>query len=187
MTDRARRRFIAAAVSVAIALVVVVWAVPTFGGRAFVEVRARVVPIAAEPVNGREIVLPDGSIAPTGRLRIEVEIVNRYALPVLIDFRGRAVRAALVDRDATGGNPVWQGFEDDPALEQVDESPDGSGAARVILLAPGTTPLPVADPGLTLDLGATTIDPGIYSLRVSAYGIDASPQLLSITATAGRG
>lgn len=180
-----RRRAAVALLGIALAVAVVAWAVPTFGGRAFVEVRVRVVPIVGEPATGRSIVLPDGSNADSARLRVVIEIQNHYPLPVLIDFRGPAFRATVIDRDSSGGPPVWQASADDAAIEQGDESPDGGDSPRVTLVAPGTTLLPISDPGMTVDVAAGTVfEPGIYSLQVSAYGIAASPQLLSIVATA---
>jgi hypothetical protein len=161
------------------AVILGAWAIPTFAGRSFVEVTGRMVPIAGAPPAGREIVLPDGSMAPSGRLRLDIEITNRYPLPVTVDFRGSAFGARLVDRSAAGGEPAWQASAEDPLLEQADESPDGGDSARVIRLAPGTTLL--TTDGLTLDLAASAgVASGIYSLEVTAYGIAGSPQPISI-------
>ena len=53
---------------------------------------------------------------------------------------------------------------------------------RVLVVQPGTTILPAAPAAeLILDAGATTnIAPGIYVLRLSAFGIEATPVLMSI-------
>jgi hypothetical protein len=166
-------------VVIATAVIVGGWAIPTFAGRSFVEVTGRIVPVAGVPVVGREIVLPDGSAAVSGQVRLDIEITNRYPLPVMVDFRGSAFRARLIDRGATGVEPVWQASAEDPLLEQADESPDGSDSARVIRLPPGTTRL--TTDGLALDLAATgAIAAGIYSLEISAYGVAGSPQSISI-------
>jgi hypothetical protein len=160
------------------AVILGAWAIPTFAGRSFVEVTGRIVPIAGAAA-GQEIVLPDGSMAPSARVRLDIEITNRYPLPVTVDFRGSAFGARLVDRTATGGEPAWQASAEDPLLEQADESPDGGDSARVIRLAPGTTLL--TTDGLMLDLAASAgVAPGIYSLEVTAYGIAGSPQPISI-------
>jgi len=176
----------AAIVGAAIAIVLGAWAIPTFAGRVFIDVNARIVPIGSGPVQGRSVVLPDGSTTDGAYLRVDIEVTNHYPLPVLIDFHGSAFRAGLIDRAAPGGRPVWQVSADDPLLEQVDESPDGGTSARVIRLAPGTTA--VTQDGIALDLSRTTsIGPGIYALQVSAYGIVGAPQLLSILDAVGAG
>jgi hypothetical protein len=171
------------------AVILGAWAIPTFAGRSFVEVTVRIVPIAGAPPAGREIVLPDGSTAPSGRLRVDIEITNRYPLPVTVDFRGSAFGASLVDRTAAGGEPAWRASSEDPLLEQGDESPDGGmggDSARVIRLAPGTTL--VTTDGLTLDLATSAgVASGIYSLEVTAYGIAGSPQPISIVDAAAFG
>jgi hypothetical protein len=173
-------------VAIGAAVILGAWAIPTFAGRSFVEVRGRIVAIGDQPAVGREVVLADGSVAGSGQMRVDIEITNHYPLPVTIDFQGSAFQAGLVDRNATGSEAVWQASAEDPVLEQADESPDAGAGPRVIRLAPGTTVL-TAD-GLALDLAATSeVGPGIYSLRISAYGIAGSPQLLSIVDRAARG
>jgi hypothetical protein len=184
VSRRARRRIVGAFLIATLVVVAGGWAIPTFAGRAFVDVRARIVPIAADPVPGLAIVLPDGSAAASGRLRIDIAITNRYPLPVLIDFRGSAFHATLTRPDSSSRTPVWKTSADDPALEQADESPSGAGSARVVLLAPGTTLLSLSSSDMTLDLATmAAVDPGTYSLRVSAYGIGSSPQPLGIVAS----
>jgi len=175
-----------AIVGAAIAIILGAWAIPTFAGRAFIEVNARIVPFGSGPVQGRSVVLPDGSTADGAYLRVDIEVTNHYPLPVLVDFHGSAFQAGLIDRAAPGGRPVWQVSADDPLLEQTDDSPDGGTSARVIRLAPGTTV--VTQDGIALDLSATTaVGPGIYALQVSAYGIVGAPQLVSILDAAGAG
>lgn len=185
MWSRVRGRPGAAIVAIGIAVVVGAWVIPTFAGRALVEVRARIIPVTGEPLKGASIVLPDGTLAASDRLRVEIEIINHYPLAVVVDFRGAAFRARLTGRDASNRNPVWSASVDDPLLEQADESPGGDTSSRVISVAPGTTLLSLAGAVMTLDLATVpVVAPGIYSLDVSAYGIAGSPQLLSIVADA---
>lgn len=180
MTQRVRRRLVGVILIVALAVVIAVWAIPTFAGRAFVEVTARIVPVATNSVGGPSIVLPDGSSVDSGRLQIDIEITNRYPLPVLIDFHGSAFRAMLTNPDTRGAAPIWHVSVEDPTLEQADESPSGD-LTRVALISPGTSNLSTGASGMTLDLAAIpAIAPGRYSLRVTAYGIAGAPQPLAI-------
>ena len=171
---------------IALTTILGVWAIPTFGGRAFVEVRARIVPITIETGRERAVVLPDGTTARSSGLRIDIAVINHYPLPVLIDFRGSAFQAKLLDRSLDGGSPIWLGSGDDGQLEQLDESPDGDSSARVITLAPGTTSLTTTDAGMTLVFASDqVVAPGIYALQVSAYGVAGSAQVLSIAEGGG--
>jgi hypothetical protein len=186
VTQRFRRRLVGTFLIVALAVVIAGWAIPTFAGRAFVEVTARIVPVATNSVGGPSIVLPDGSSVDSGRLQIDIEITNRYPLPVLIDFHGSAFRATLTNPDTPGAAPIWHMSVEDPTLEQADESPSGD-LSRVVLISPGTSRLSTGASGMTLDLAAIApAAPGRYSLRVTAYGIAGSPQPLAIVA-AGAG
>jgi len=173
-------------VVIAVAVILGGWAVPTFAGRYVVNVTGRIVAVPDRLASGRAIVLPDGSLASSGRARVDIEITNHYPLPVMLDFHGSAFQAGLMSRDETGGQPVWQTSADDPLLEQADDSPDGGGSSRVIRIQPGTTTV-TAD-GLALDLAkGSTAAPGIYSLQISAYGIAGAPLLLSIVDGAAYG
>jgi hypothetical protein len=173
-------------VVVGAAIILGAWAIPTFAGRQFVDVTGRIVAVAGESVASRVIVLPDGSVAASGIVRVDIEITNHYPLPVTLDFQGPAFRAALLARGSTGGEAVWQASAGDRLLEQADDSPDGAASPRVIRLLPGPTVLTPED--LTLDLGAEDAVPaGIYSMQVSAYGVAGSPQLLSIVDGAAGG
>jgi hypothetical protein len=186
VTDRARRRVIGAILIVALAVVIAGWAIPTFAGRAFVEVRARIVPVATNSVSGLSIVLPDGSSVDSGRLQIDIEITNRYPLPVLIEFHGSAFRGTLTNSDSVGAAPIWKVSVADPTLEQADESPSGD-LSRVVLISPGTSVLSTGTSGMALDLTTlAAVAPGRYSLRITAYGIAGAPQPLAIVA-AGTG
>jgi hypothetical protein len=168
-----------AVVALGVAVILGAWAIPTFAGRSLVEVTSRIAVLGDQPVPGRTIVLPDGSAAPSGRLRVEILITNHYPLPVMVDFGGSAFWAGLVDRSGGPGAPAWQASAEDSLLEQADESPDGTGSSRVIRLDPGTTIVSAAE--LTLDVAATpAVALGIYALQISAYGIAGTPQLLSI-------
>jgi hypothetical protein len=179
MNPRAARILRRLVVVIAAVVVLGGWAIPTFAGRYFVNVTGRIVAVPDALASGRAIVLPDGSLASSGRARVEIEITNHYPLPVLLDFQGSAFRAGLVGRDETGGQPVWQTSADDPLLEQADDSPDGIASPRVIRIQPGAT-IVTAD-GLALDLAeGSAAAPGIYSLQISAYGIAGAPLHVSI-------
>jgi hypothetical protein len=179
MRTRTRAGARSAFIALGVAAIVGAWAIPTFAGRSLVEVTSRIAVVGTQPVPGRAIVLPDGSSAWSGRLRVEIMVTNHYPLPVMVDFRGSAFRVDLVDRAGESGAPAWQASAEDSLLEQADDSPDGTGSPRVIRLAPGTTIVSAAE--LTLDLAATpAVAPGIYALQISAYGIAGTPQLLSI-------
>ncbi len=176
-----RRRATLALIALVIGVVVVVgWAVPNTVGRAFVHVTTRI-----EVVGGtegeKELVLPDGTKAPPGELRIVAVITNSYPLPVVVEFRGSAIEASLVDRDVTNGTPLWRGSASDPAIESGDDSPD-PGPGHVVVLQPGTTLFPVG-PQVSLVVPVGTVaelEPGIYGLRVSAYGVSAGSAPISV-------
>ncbi|HEY8437087.1 MAG TPA: hypothetical protein VIK65_00615 [Candidatus Limnocylindrales bacterium] len=179
MTNGRRRILVTVALGIAI-VGTLVWAVPSFGARLFVDVAARVTPVAGGGVTNRSVVLADGSVASSSRLRIEVAVTNHYPIPVVVEFGGSAIHAELVARDRPGEPPVWRSTGDDPSLESGDDSPD-AGTSRVVVVQPGTTTLPSAAAGMILDASsAAAIPAGIYALRVSAFGVDASPALLSI-------
>jgi hypothetical protein len=177
MTPPRRRVLVALAVVVAV-VGAAVWAIPSFGGRLFVDVAARVGPAGAD-AGGRSVVLPDGSVSPSPRLRVEVAITNRYPMPVVLEFRGSAIHAKLVARDRPDEAAPWQSSGDDPSLETGDDSPDTS-SARVVVVQPGTTTLPSSAAPITFDAASTDIAAGIYALHVSAFGLDAAPALISI-------
>ena len=156
------------------------WALPSAAGRLFVEVQSHVEPVGGPASGGRSVILPDGTSAAPDRLRVVAVITNRYPLPVTLVFRGSAIEATLVHRGTTGGDAVWRTSADDPALESGDDSPD-PGPDRVVVIQPGTTILP-SDPGaLVVERPAIdALEPGIYTLRVSAFGIAAGPTLISV-------
>ena len=176
-----RRRALVGLALVVAVVASVLWAIPSFAGRVFVDVAARVGPVtgAAAGATGRSVVLPDGSVSASPRLRVEVAVTNRYPMPVVLEFRGSAIHAQLVARDGPAGLAPWRASGDDPSLETGDDSPD-AGSARVVVVQPGTTTLPSSEAEITLDAGSTDIAAGIYALHVSAFGLDASPALISI-------
>ena len=184
---RARRAIVRwMIVGASAAVILGAWALPTFAGRAFIEVNGRIVSLGGGSVPGRSVTLPDGSVADGAHLRAVIEVTNHYPIPVTIDFRGSAFRASLIDRATADGRPVWQASADDVLLEQADESPDGGASPRVIRLPPGSTV--VTQDRMALDLSATSaVRPGIYALEVSAYGIGGAPQLVSIVNDVGSG
>ena len=183
MTPARRGTLIALAVGIA-AIAVASWAIPSFGGRVFVSVVAHVEPTSAGATSARSVVLPDGSVSPSTQLRIRVAVTNRYPLPVVLGFRGSAIRATLAARDRPGEAPLWRGSTDDPSLESGDDSPD-AGTDRVVVLQPGTTLLPAAAAELILDASRSDIPAGIYAVRVSAFGLDTAPALVSIVDAGG--
>jgi len=176
-----RRRVAVALVAVGVgALLVVGWAVPNAAGRLFVSVATRLEVVGGKE-GEKELVLPDGTKAPPGELRIVAVITNHYPLPVVIEFRGSAIEASLVDRDVSKPARLWRGSASDPALERGDDSPD-PGPGRVVMLQPGTTIFPATpDNILAVDAGTVSeLEPGIYGLRVSAYGVSAGVALISV-------
>ena len=178
----ARRRALLALALVLAVVATVVWAIPSFGGRPFIDVSARVAPSSTGAASARSVVLPDGSVSPSPQLRVEVVIRNHYPLPVVLGFDGSAIHARLVARDRPGDAPVWVSSGDDPSLETGDDSPDG-GSARVVVIQPGTTTLPTSEAEIALDASAGARGPipaGIYALEVSAFGLQAAPALISI-------
>ena len=181
MTTGRRRALLGLGLAVAV-VATGVWAIPSFAGRLFVDVSARVGPTSAGAASARSVVLPDGSVSPSPQLRIEVVIRNHYPLPVVLGFDGSAIHARLVARDRPGDAPVWVTAGDDPSLESGDDSPD-TGSARVVVIQPGTTTLPTSAAEIALDVSAGATGPipaGIYALQVSAFGLSAAPALISI-------
>lgn len=186
MTSRARRPALVALAAIAVVIVIAGWAVPTFAGRVFVDVAARVVPLADGAAPNKSITLADGTRVGATRLRIGLDVTNHYPLPVLIEFHGASYEASLFARDGGASGPVWRATDDDPELEQSDESPDGATRARVISIPPGTTTFLSAEDGMTLDPGSIgVLDPGFFTLRIAAFGMEGSPQLLSIVDETG--
>jgi hypothetical protein len=176
-----RRRAVLAVVAVVVGVVVLVgWGLPNVAGRAFVSVTTRV-DVVGGTEGEKELVLPDGTKAPPGALHIVAAITNHYPLPVVVEFRGSAIEASLVDRDVSKPAPMWRGSASDPAIESGDDSPD-PGPGRVVVLQPGTTLFPAtADNALVVDGGVVAeLEPGIYGLRVSAYGVSAPVALISV-------
>jgi hypothetical protein len=183
-----RRRRLIALVAFAAAGVVlsVVWAVPTFAGAAFVSVRTIVVPLPGTG-SGPRLLLANGAIVDTGRVRIDLEVTNRYPLPVVVGFLGSAFEAQLRPAGEPTAATVWRATADDQQLEQDEDSPDGSTTTRVVLLEPGTRTISMSTSGATLDLSAApgVTAPGAYSLAASAYGIGAPDQPLTTTSPEG--
>ena len=181
-----RRRRLVAVIAVATAAVVlsVVWAVPTFAGAAFVSVRTIVVPLPGTG-SGPGILLADGSTADTGRVRIDLEVTNRYPLPVVVDFLGSAFEARLRPAGQPATSTIWRATADDRQLEQEEDSPDAVTSTRVVLLEPGTRIVSMTASGATLDLSTASgvVAPASYSLAASAYGIVAPDQPLTTTSS----
>ena len=146
---------------------------------------------AASFVSVRPVVSCDGRIAPpdrpvgscSDRLEVSVSIDNGYPLPVTLGFGGHAFEANLTR--AEGGPAVWTAVADDAALEQMSDSPDGSGGRAAVVPA-GTSRPTLAWP-LVVDLRARRLPPGRYDLRVRAYGLDSGPVVLIVGSTTGTG
>jgi hypothetical protein len=176
-----RRRAALALIAIVVGAVIVFgWALPNAAGRLFVSVSTRLEVVGGK-AGEKELVLPDGSKAPPGEVRIVAVITNHYPLPVVVEFRGAAIEASLLDRNVTNAARLWRGSASDPALESGDDSPD-PGPGRVVVLQPGTTMFP-ATPDNVLAIDAAIVgelEPGIYGLRLSAYGISAGVALISV-------
>ena len=188
-----RRRLVPRIVGLLIAGVVTFgWATPNIAGGTFVSVRSVVVPLpdASAAAAGRSgLGLADGAAAPSGRVRIDIEITNRYPLPVVVTFQGPAFDARLRAPSSTGlasaPSVAWHASADDPELEQDVDSPAGGDANRVVLVQPGTRVVSMTS-AVTVDLSdLPAATPGTYSLAVSAYGIAAPDQAVTLIATAG--
>jgi len=177
------RRAIGAVVVVGLlAVLAAVWAIPTFAGTAFVSLRTVVVALPDASNRSLAVTLPDGTPAASGRLRIDVEVTNRYPLPVLVTFRGPAFHAALRSTATSGAAPTWQTTAGDPELEQVDDSPAGGGGDSAVTVDPGTRRVSLTGDEPSIDLSAAAIPPGTYTLSVSAYGISAPAAPVAIVA-----
>lgn len=182
-----RRRVIALLAVAAGALVLlVVWAVPTFVGGAFVSVRAIVVPVTGTG-SGSSIKLVDGSTVTSGRVRIDLQITNLYPLPVVVSFQGPAFEAELRPAGQVTATTAtaWRFTAEDQQLEQDQDSPDGVSSARVALVEPGTRTVSMTSPEATLDLSLApgVVTPESYWLATSAYGIAAPAQPLETVST----
>lgn len=179
---RGRRLIAVIAVATAGVVLSVVWAVPTFAGAAFVSVRTIVVPLPGTG-SGPRLMLANGSTVDSGRVRIDLEVTNRYPLPVLVGFLGSAFEARLRPAGQPAASTVWRATADDRKLEQEEDSPDAVTTTRVVLLEPGTRVVSMTSAGATLDLSTApgVASPASYSLGASAYGIGAPDQSLTIT------
>lgn len=175
------------AVATAAVALLVVWAVPTFVGGAFVSVRVIVVPMTGAG-SGPGIKLADGSTVISGRVRIDLEITNLYPLPVVVSFQGPAFEAQLRPAGQAAAATVWRTTAEDQQLEQDQDSPDGVSTARVALVDPGTRVVSMTSPDATLDLSIAPglVAPETYWLATSAFGIMAPAQPLT-TVSAPKG
>jgi hypothetical protein len=185
MISRPRRFALASLVVVTLIVVLVGWAVPTFAGRVFVEIAPRIVPLGGGNAPNRAVILANGTSVSASRLGIGLDVTNRYPWPVLIGFQGASFQASLYRRDDGASGPVWLATADDPEIEQSDESPDGASSARVISIPPGTTTFLSAVDGMTLDPSSIVVEPGIYHLRVTAFGIEGPTQMITIVDETG--
>jgi hypothetical protein len=167
-------------------VLLVVWALPTFVGGAFVSVRVVVVPVTGTG-SSSGIKLIDGSTVTSGRVRIDLQITNLYPLPVVVSFQGPAFEAQLrpAGQATATAAAAWRTTAEDQQLEQDQDSPDGVSSARVALVEPGTRTVSMTSPEATLDLSRApgVVTPETYWLATSAYGIAAPVEPLATVPT----
>jgi hypothetical protein len=153
------------------------WALPNMAGPAFVQVRA-VIAARVAPV-GPTVMIGGGAAVRANAIEVSVETNNRYPLPVVVGTGRTAYQAAAYRRDVNGHlTRVWQMGVNDPALEEGSDSPVGGPSGNAAAVVPsGVSRHQITTSatsfGLT-DASGVPLQPGVYYLRVWAYGI-ASP------------
>ncbi len=154
------------------------WALPNVAGSAFVSVRP--IAVLIPDSSGPAVSVAGGSPVHASGLRVGVEVVNGYPLPVVLGSGQTTFHAALYRRDAGGGlTAVWISAADDPALEQVSDSPDmGAGGLpvnRAAVVATGRSSHRIASASDAFRQMASGAAKGVYYLGVWAYGMTATP------------
>jgi hypothetical protein len=179
--SRGGRLALGVATGIVLAAFVAVWAIPNVAGAAFVDVRA--VAVAHASADGTMTAVGGSPAVAADRIDVSVEVVNNYPLSVVVgaSSSGNDFRATVYRRDSGGRlTAVWHGSTSDPALEEGSDSPVGGSSSDVAaLIAPGASRHLIAGGSSAFTLvGArgALVAPGIYYLRVSAYGI-ASPMV----------
>lgn len=153
------------------------WALPNMAGPAFVQVRAVVA--ARARAAGPTVAIGGAAAVQAGAIDVSVEVDNRYPLSVVVGSGRTAFQAAAYRRDSSGHLArVWQTSVNDPALEEGSDSPIGGGSAGGAAVVPSGASrhnLTGSTAGFSLiDATGAPLTPGVYYLRVWAYGI-ASP------------
>jgi len=172
--SRIRRTALAVAIGGALVAFIAVWALPNMAGPAFVQVRA-VVAARMAPV-GPTVAIGGSSTVQASAIDLSVEIDNRYPLSVVVGTGRTAYQAAAYRRDSNGHlTRVWQTGVNDPALEEGSDSPmGGSSNGNAAVVPAGVSRHAITAGGasfLLTDATGTALPPGVYYLRVWAYGI----------------
>ncbi len=167
-----------------------IWALPNVFGSTFVHVRAVVTPVESVPAAtspsagssavGPSVTLASGRTVRADRLEIAADVENAYPLSVVLGSDPIAYTAAVFARTAGDGSlvRVWESGAGDPTIEEGSDSPVGGGSAKgAVVVPPGTMRHAVAEGDAAFVLvrpQGSSVAPGIYYVRVWAYGI-ASP------------
>ncbi|MDQ3871420.1 MAG: hypothetical protein M3301_07390 [Chloroflexota bacterium] len=158
---------------------------PNVAGSAFVQVRAVARPEGSSSARAATVIVGDGPATRAARLELDAHVTNRYPLPVVVGFRGPALRATIYLRKEDGSlEGVWQTTLEEAALEEGSDSPADGGASRAAPLDPGSTTKAVATGDTAFRWESRTgarLGTGLYFLRVWAYGIPSALTPLSIT------
>ncbi len=169
------RRAVLAVVVVAGAIVFAfAWALPNVVGSAFVQVRAVVT--ARTATTGPTVVIGGNPEVRASAVDVSVEVENHYPLNVVLGTGATAFQAAAYRRDDSGKLvQVWQTAAGDATIEEGSDSPVGGGPAdAAVVVPPGLTRHSIggasAQFGL-VDATGASLAPGIYYVRVWAYGI----------------
>jgi hypothetical protein len=168
-----------------LAAFVAVWAIPNVMGAAFVDVRA--VAVAHASAGGPMTAISGSPAVAADRVEVSVEVVNNYPLSVVVGARGTGndFQATVYRRDSGGHlTAIWRASESDPALEEGSDSPSGGISLDLAaVVAPGTARHLIAGGSSAFTLvgaAGALVAPGIYYLRVRAYGIGSPMVPISI-------
>ncbi len=177
MIRRHRRGIFGAGVVVVLAAFISVWALPNVAGAAFVSVRAIVSPTLAS--GGPTVVVGGERAVQASAVNIAVEIDNGYPLSVVLGTGPTPYQAAVYRRDNAGHlTRVWQVGSGDPTVEEGSDSPVGGGpSGGAVVVPPGSSRHSITDASTTFALssaGDRSPGPGVYYVRVWAYGIGSS-------------
>ena len=172
--SRMRRTALAVVIGGIVVAFIAVWALPNMAGPAFVQVRA-VVAARSAPV-GPTVAIGGLSAVQASAIDLSVEIDNRYPLSVVVGSGRTAYQAAAYRRESNGHlTRVWQAGVNDPALEEGSDSPMGGLSNNTAAVVPTGVSRHVITAGaasfLLTDATGTALAPGVYYLRVWAYGI----------------
>jgi hypothetical protein len=171
---RVRRAILAVVIVAGVIVFTVAWALPNVAGSTFVQVRAVVTARAAS--SGPTVVIGGDPALQAGGVDISVEVDNHYPLAVVLGTSPTAFRAAAYLRDDTGKLTLaWQTGVGDATVEEGSDSPAGGGPADGAVVVPsGVTRHVITDgsqPFRLVDARGVALSPGVYYLKVWAYGI----------------